>query len=165
MKASVIVFEAGNRSMLAFSLSICQVGEKNYKIDIHSPPLSHCRSAIPVWQYLKLNTYLQESQQNPLLPSHFHHNCHIIWNTECLHDMSPSFAPLSIFRSRRVCHLLVEMESCKSVELNDGYLLNVERWRRSWGAGIRPLNVHDAIVSDMCCNFPALDIYWYTLSF
>lgn len=48
-------------------------GWRYYKEGIVHPwdTTTHCRSAIPVWQYLKLNTYLQESQQTPpplLLP-------------------------------------------------------------------------------------------------
>lgn len=128
MKASVFFFSflfiAENRSMLAFSSSVCQVGEKNYKIDIRFPPLRNhhtlqiCNPCMTV--PLNWTHTCRSPSKTPFLPSRFHHNCHIIWNTECLHDISPSIAPQSIFSSRRVCHLLVEMESCKFDELNEG---------------------------------------------
>lgn len=78
-------FLAGNRSMLHLTWVSVRWGKKLQKRYSFFHPwvtTTHCRSAIPVWQYLKLKTYLQESQQNPLLRSHFHHNCHIIWNTK-----------------------------------------------------------------------------------
>ena len=83
-------FKLETEVCLHLSLSICQVGREITKsIFIFHPwdTTTHCTSAIPVWQYLKLNTYLQESQQNPpffFLLSQFHHNCHMIWNTGCL---------------------------------------------------------------------------------
>lgn len=77
-------------------------GWRYYKEGIVHPwdTTTHCRSAIPVWQYLKLNTYLQESQQTPPNPTsafHVHHNCCWLWE----HKMSATGSTV---------HLLVRVE-------------------------------------------------------
>lgn len=125
----------------------------------HFPPERRF-TAIPVWQYLKLNTYMQESQQNPLSPSSFHLDCHMIWSTECLHDVSPSGSLLSIFSFKTSAP-----SSGRNRVLNVGWQ-KADEGRVSGFCFV--LNVHDALCVTCIANFHRwmfISMFFFLFSF
>lgn len=115
-------------------------GWRYYKEGIVHPwdTTTHCRSAIPVWQYLKLNTYLQESQQTPPPSSsrwpHFCLPCPsqllLTMRTQNVSSDGLHCPPLS---SSRVHHLQVGMEYYKVHWVGSGRVGKVVE------GGVRPL--------------------------